>query len=325
MGNVLSQNEVDSLLEGISAGKVETETDAIEADDMPMAFDFTAQAGPVHLRLPALGIINERLVGYLRTSFSAVTRDGVDVTLLRMESVKFGEFCRGLPLPASLNVFKMNPLRGYALLEFDGQLVFAFVDTFFGGKGVSHVKLEGRGFTNIEMKIIHKIVKIVLADFQRAWADYHPVKMIYDRSEMDPQFASIVSPNDIVIAIRFKVDLSHASGNMALCIPFSTIESIRGKLKSSYKNNNFEADMRWRSYMEKKVLETAVSLGCMLGTAEIKTRDLQNLKVGDVIRLDQRIDQPVELCLEKVPKFKGYLGKHNNKRAIRIDLKISRD
>jgi flagellar motor switch protein FliM len=322
MGNVLSQDEVDSLLEGIGDGKVETESDTVEADDTPPRFDFNTQAGPVHLRLPALGIINERLVGYLRDSFLAVTRTGVEVTFARMESVKFGEFCRGLPLPASLNVFKINPLRGYALLGFDGQLVFAFVDSFFGGKGVSHVKLEGRGFTNIEMKIIHKIVEIVLTDLQRAWADYHTVEMRYERSEMDPQFTPIVSPNDIVIAIRFRLDLLHAAGNMTLCIPFSTLESVRDKLQSRYQRGHFEADLRWRRYIEKKILETSVSLRCTLGTAEIKTRDLRHLKVGDVIRLDQRIEAPVDVLVERVPKFRGYLGKHNNKRAIRLELKI---
>ncbi len=325
MSNILSQNEVDSLLDVIGDGKVETETDAREEPASAKPYDFNAQTGPGNLRLPALGIINERSVSYLRSSLSAVTRTNVDVALSGMESAKFGEFCRGLPLPSSLNIFKINPLRGYALLVIDGRLVFAFVDTFFGGRGGTHVKLEGRGFTTIENKIVQKIVRIILSDLQRAWADIHPVEMAHERSEMDPQFASIVSANDMAVVVRFKVDLHNAAGSIALCIPFSTIEPIREQLQSSYKSGRFEADMRWRRYLERKIREAAVTLGCRLGSAQISGRDLQKLKVGDVIALDQREDGPITLRVEGVPLFTGYPGANNSNRAIRIDARITEE
>ncbi|MDY7038006.1 MAG: flagellar motor switch protein FliM, partial [Thermodesulfobacteriota bacterium] len=219
MANVLSQDEVDSLLAGIDEGKVETGTDIPEPEKEEdlKAYDFSTQAGPIHLRLPALRIINERLVAFLRTSLSIATGSAIEVNLSSTDSVKFGDFCSTLPLPTSLNIFKMEPLRGFALLVLEGSLVFSFVDTFFGGKGVSHVKLEGRGFTEIETKIVNKVTKIILEDMQRAWSDIHKLEMIYARAEMDPQFAGIVTPDDMVIVIKFTVDLENDSGSIILC------------------------------------------------------------------------------------------------------------
>ena len=128
MPNVLSQDEVDSLLDGISEGKVETERDVSDKGEGLDVFDFSREAGPMHLRMPALGIINERFVGFLKTSLSLATGSVMDVNIDSIESVKFGKFCRSIPLPTSLNIFKMEPLRGFALLVLEGSLVYAFVD-----------------------------------------------------------------------------------------------------------------------------------------------------------------------------------------------------
>ena len=318
MANILSQDEVDSLLEGISEGKVKTETDILEMDGDIKAYDFSGQAGPTHLRMPALGIINERLITYLRSSLSSVTRSILDVNLANLESTKFGEFCRSIPLPASLNIFKMEPLRGFALVVLEGPLVFAFVDTFFGGRGVSHVKLEGRKFTTIETRIIDKITKIILADLQQAWTDIHEVKMIFDRSEMDPQFTPIVAPNDMVIVIRFSVDFPHTSGTIILCIPHATIEPIRGILRSRYHGEKLEVDQRWRRYFEKKIAETLVTVNCTLGTAMVSGRDLLEMKADDVIVLDQKVTDPIIVNVENIPKLKGHPGSCNQKKAIRL-------
>ena len=251
MANVLSQDEVDSLLAGIDEGKVETGTDIPEPEKEEdlKAYDFSAQAGPIHLRLPALRIINERLVAFLRTSLSIATGSAIEVNLSSTDSVKFGDFCSTLPLPTSLNIFKMEPLRGFALLVLEGSLVFSFVDTFFGGKGVSHVKLEGRGFTEIETKIVNKVTKIILDDMQRAWSDIHMLEMIYARAEMDPQFAGIVTPDDMVIVIKFTVDIENDSGSIILCIPFATIEPIKGKLRQRMDGAGLEVDETWKRYI----------------------------------------------------------------------------
>ncbi len=325
MEKVLSQEEVDSLLEGINEGKVETETDIPEEDERLKAYDFSRQDGPLHIRMPALGIINERFVGFLRTSLSAATKSLIDVNLSSTESVKFGEFSRSLLLPTSLNIFKMEPLRGLALLVLEGPLVFSFVDTLFGGKGESHVKLEGRPFTTVERMIIEKIVKVILGDLQRAWADVYRVKMVFTRSEMDPQFAAVVTPDETVVLINLTVELECASGGMTVCIPYSTIEPIREKLKYRFQGEELEVDQTWRRYLERKIRDLRVDLSATLGKTKITGRALLEMKIDDVIQLDQKTSNPVTLSVEGITKFKAYPGTVNNKKAIRIEERVSEE
>jgi flagellar motor switch protein FliM len=318
MGNVLSQDEVDSLLNGITEGKVETETDIPEKGEEIKTYDFSVPAGPLHLGMPALGIINERLVGFLRASLPIVSRNVVDVSLTSTESVKFNEFCLSLPVPSSLNIFSLEPLRGHSLVVLEGNLVFSFVDSLFGGKGVSHVKLEGRCFTAIETKIVERIVKIIIGDMQQAWLDVYEVKTVFSHSEMDPQFAGIVKPEDVVIVNKFEVELENVSGIITICIPYSSIEPIRDRLKTGYHGEAKQVDKEWRRYIEKKIMDMNVELSCTIGMAKIKGEELLKMKVDDVIILDQRPGDHTIVKIEGIPKFKGSPGSFNNRKAVRI-------
>ncbi len=323
MANVLSQDEVDSLLEGISEGAVQTEAEVADSDGEIKTYDFSMPAGPVHLRLPAMAIINERFVGFLRTRLPVVSRSVIDVNLSSTESVKFGEFCLSIPLPSSLNIFKMEPLRGYSLLVVEGPLVFSFVESFFGGRGLSHAKLEGRGFTNIETKIVQKMVKIVLNDLQEAWADVQEVNAIFTRSEMDPQFAGIVTPDEVVIVNKYMIDLESGSGSMTICTPYTSIEPIKRKLQTRFRSESIETDKTWRVYLEKKILEIVLELSCTMGRSTINSKALLEIKVDDIIPLDQKLGTAIDVNVEGLTKFRGYPGSCNNKKAVKISEKIA--
>ena len=325
MANVLSQEEVDSLLEGIDEGKVQTETALPESEEELEVYNFGAQVGPVHLRMPTLGIINERFIGFSRTSLFSATGLSLDVSISSIDSLKFGDFCRSIPIPASLNIFKMEPLRGFALLVLEGPMVFAFVDTLFGGRAVSHVKLEGKTFTTIEKKIIDKIVEMILGDLQEAWSDVYKLKMILTRSEMDPQFAAITTPDDMVIATKLTIDLQNVSGTMTICIPYSVLEPIRDKLKQRFQGERFEVDQKWTRYIRGKVKELTINLSCTLGRADITGRELLAMKVGDIIHLDQKMSDPVIVNVEGVPKFTGYPGICNKRKAIKIKERVNKE
>jgi len=318
MANVLSQDEVDSLLNGISKGTVETETDGSTDEGDLKAYDFSQQTGPIHLRLPALGIINERFVGFLKASLSSATGSVMDVNLESVESVRFGKFTRSIPLPASLNIFKMEPLRGLSMLVLEGSLVFAFVDILFGGRSVNQVKLEGKNFTTIEARIINKIVKIILADFEQAWSDVHKINTSFVRSEVDPQFAGIATPGDMVVTVKFTVDLETFTGGMTLCIPYNTVEPLREKLKSRFQSEKLEVDQTWRNYLEDQIGGMKVSTSCILGRATIIGKELLEMKVDDVIQLDQKVNEPISISVEGIEKFKGYPGARNQLKAVRI-------
>ena len=322
MANVLSQDEVDSLLNGISKGTVQTETDIPDDEEDVKVYDFSQQSGPIHLRMPALNIINERFVGFLKASLSSATGSVMDVNIESIESTRFSKFTRSIPLPASLNIFKMEPLRGLSMVVLEGSLVFAFVDILFGGKSVNRVKLEGKSFTTIEAKIINKIVHIILADFEQAWSDVNPVNIAFVRSEVDPQFAAIATPNDMVIAVKFSVDLETFTGGMTLCIPYNTVEPLREKLKNKFQSEKMEVDHTWQSYIGEKIGEMTVSLSCILGRATIIGKELLELKTNDIIQLDQKVNEPIQITVEGVTKFKGFPGARNKLKAVRIVERI---
>ena len=322
MGNILSQDEVDSLLSGITEGTVETETDTSEESQAVEVYDFSKPAGPVHLRLPGLGIINERMSGLLRTDLQTASRSVIDVNISSMETVKFSDFCLSLPMPSSLNIFSVKPLRGYSLIVLEGSLVFSFVDSLFGGKGVSHVKLEGRRFTTIETKIVEKIVNIILSDFQKAWSDVYEVEASFVRSEMDPQFVGIGATDDQVIVNKYEVQLENGNGIITICIPYTSIKPISDKLKNKFRREKMEVDSSWKKYLEEKILETSVELSCTMGEATINGGELLNLKIDDVILLDQKMGNTITVNVERLPKFRGYPGACNKKKAVKIIERI---
>jgi len=320
MANVLSQDEVDSLLGGIDEGKVETETEVSEGNKEATTYDFgNIKHGDPQHRMPALRLVNERFAQLLRTSLSAATRKIIDVNVSSVEATKFGDFARSLPVPTSLNIIKMAPLKGYILLSLESSLAFAFVDTFFGGKMAGPQKVEGRSFTLIERKIIEKIVKIILKDLQESWSNIHKGEMEFVRSEMDPQFANIITQNEHIIVNRFIVDFEKTSGVLTLSIPYSTIEPIRGKLRRRFEGEKSDADSTWKKYVEKNIMELTVNLNCILDTTSITGKKFLDIKVGDTIPLDRRIGDSVIIEVESVPKFKGSPGTSNNRKAIRIN------
>jgi len=315
MSSILSQEEVDSLLGGMHEEKVQTVTPVPEPEERLEVYDFGAEAGPVHLKMPILEIINEKFIVFLRKSLFAATGLPLGV------SISY----RSIPVPTSLNIFKMEPLRGFSLLVLEAPLVFAFVDTFFGGKAMGHVKLEGKDFTAIEKKIIGKIVNMILGDFQDAWSDFYQLNMIFTRSEMDPQFAEITEPEDIVIVTKLMIDLQNVSGTMTICIPYSLLESIRDKLKQRSHGERLEVDHQWTQYIKERVKQLTINVSCALGNAEITGRELLAMKIGDVIELDQKISDPVIISVEGVPKFIGFPELSNKQKAVKIQGRVNKE
>ena len=323
MANVLSQDEVDSLLGGIDAGSVATETDVPDNSDEAIVYNFASESGP--LNLPTFQVINERLTGFLREKLSLLTNKNIDVKLVSNELIRFNDFCRSLPLPASISVFKIDPLRGAALLVLEGRLVFSFVEIFFGGKGLNPWKLEGRAFTPIESRIIEKICRIILNELQTVWTDVHDVKMIFSHSEIDPQFTQITKPEDMVISTRFSVALPNTSGTLFFCIPYATIEPLKEKFKQKSGYDSLEVDTVWQAALLQKIQRVALDVTCILGTARINAGELLELSTEDVIMLDQKTADPVVIKIGDVPKFKGFPGAYNNNKAVRICEKIQKE
>jgi flagellar motor switch protein FliM len=233
--------------------------------------------------------------------------------------VKFGEFMRSLPVPTSLHIFKMDPMRGHAIIVLESKLVFNLVETFLGGTGAGEVKIEGRDFTAIEHQLTRKVVLLGLKDLEQAWKPVHDVTMVYQRTEINPQFASIVPPTDVVIVIKFEMEMEHAAGTITVCIPYSTVEPIRSKLYAGFQSDQLEVDHEWMRRFRAQLREAEVELTVELGRTFVNSGDLLNLKAGDVLTLNKDVGDYLVAMVEGVPKFKGRPGVYRGAKAFRVE------
>jgi len=318
MGEVLSQNEVDALLRGVGDGQVETEADQPEEVSGVVPYDLTSQEKIIRGRLPTLDIINQMFSRLFRSTFSSLMRKNVDVSIVSTDTVKFGEFLRSLPVPSSLHIFRMEPFRGHGLLVVESKLVFSVVDNFFGGSGTTEAKITGRDFSAIEIRMIKNVVLNALEDLEKAWKPVHPVTTTYVRSEVNPQFAAIVPPTDIVLVQLFDIELETISGTLTICLPFAAIEPILPKLKAQFQSEEMEVDQVWVKRLRSELLQTEVEAVAELGRAQITPAKLLKFKVGDTLMLGRDVSDPLVLKVEGIPKFKGYPGVSRGNKAIQI-------
>lgn len=321
MEDILSQEEVDALLKGIAEGAVETEK--VEEVSGIKPYDFTGQEKIVRGRMPSLDIANERLARNFRLSLSAAIRRMVDVTNVNVNITKFYDFMRGVPFPSSINVFRMEPLRGFGLLVFDAPMIFSLIEFFFGGTGKGYYKPEGREFTPIEQKIIHKVVMMFFSDMEEAWKPIYPIIPTYVRSEMNPQFVTIVTPVDVVIKVEFVLEIEGKQCRAFLCIPYGTVEPIKEKLYSAFSADRDELDIKWLERLKERLKEIPVTVTGRLGDTRVTVQDVLDMKVSDVIILNQRVDEDINILVEGAQKFKGRFGVYKGSYALKITKVIT--
>ncbi len=324
MAQVLSQDEVDALLRGVTDGEIETETDDGRDGSEVISYDLTIQERIIRGKMPTLDIINQRFSRLFRISLLNSLRKVVDIKPVSTDTVKFGDFIKSLSVPASLNIFRMEPLRGFALLVAESKIVFSFVDTFFGGSGEGSAKIEGRDFTQIEQRLIKRVILNALSDLEEAWKPVHQLNISFVRSEVNPQFAAIVPITDVVIIIMFEVEMEHTSGTITFCIPYSTVEPIIAKLRTGFQSDQLEVDKTWLLRLRERLKEAEVEIVVELGSRELMTRDLIKLGVGDVIQLGNDVTNELAIKVEGVPKFKGFPGVSKGNKAIQISSTITR-
>jgi flagellar motor switch protein FliM len=324
MSQILSQEEVDALLRGVSDGEIETEADELGDDSGVVPYDLTSQERIIRGRMPTLDIINQRFSRLFRNSLSAALRKVLDVSAVSTDTVKFGEFIKSLPVPASLHIFRISPLRGFALLVAESKMVFALVDSFFGGSGEAKMKIEGRDFTAIEQKVIKKVVLMMLQDLEKAWKPIHNVEMTFVRSEVNPQFAAIVPPTDVVVVILFEVEMDQISGTLTVCLPYSTIEPIIGKLKAGFQSDQMEVDLTWVRRLRERLDAAEVDVKVKLGETTITSREFVQLKEGTILQLDTDVSDELSVFVSGVEKFRGYPGVVRGNKALKISQIIAR-
>jgi len=316
--DILSQDEIDALLHGVSSGDVDTTGD--EFDEDLSNYDFASQDRIVRGRMPTLEMINERFARFFRVSLFNKIRRSAEISVEGVQMMKFVEYVHGLYLPTSLNMIRMGPLRGTGLFVFDPKLVYIIVDNYFGGSGRFHTKIEGREFTPTELRIVENVLERVFEDLKEAWAPVLEVDFEFLNSEVNPQFANIVSPSEVVVVSTFNIELDGGGGEMHVVFPYLMLEPIRELLDAGVLSDSVEMDDRWSQALREEILDASLEINSILATTKLTLREVKNLDIGDVIPIE--LPKNVNLNAAGIPIFQCEYGAHNSKKSLKVEKQI---
>ncbi|MCF6254824.1 MAG: flagellar motor switch protein FliM [Gammaproteobacteria bacterium] len=315
VNDLLSQDEIDALLHGVSSNDIETDDEEF-ADGEARNYDFTTQDRIVRGRMPTLEMVNERYARLFRISIFNMLRRSAEISVGGVQMLKFSEYIHSLFVPTSLNMVRIKPLRGTALFVLDPRLVFMIVDNYFGGDGRYHAKIEGREFTPTELRVVEMILEQVFIDLKEAWAPVMQLDFVKQNSEVNPQFANIVSPSEVVVVNTFHVEIEGGGGDFHITLPYSMLEPIRELLDAGVQSDRDDTDDRWAESLREEVKTSMVTLSCTLAETEISLRDIMDMKPGDVIPMD--VPDLVTMNAEGVPVFRGKYGVSRGSMAVKI-------
>ena len=314
---ILSQEEVDALLQGITG-----ESQSVEHEDAPSTdgvrdYNLASQERIVRGRMPTMEVINERFARNIRVGLFSLIRKSPEVSIGGIKVQKFSSFLREIVVPSNFNIMTVKPLRGSCLVVCDPSLVFAVIDSLFGGTGKFQTRIEGRDFSPTEMRVILRLLQTITTEYKKAWAGIYPVELEYQRSEMQPQFASIATPSEGVVATSFTLEIGDTSGTVHFCIPYSTLEPIRDVLYSSIQGDSSEPDRRWVDLLKQQIQAADVELVAELAHAGATVEQLLSFKPGDFIELD--LDPMIQAKIDGVPVFDCHYGTSSKRYSIKID------
>jgi flagellar motor switch protein FliM len=317
---ILSQDEVDALLQGITG-----ESQKLEQEEAPTGgvrdYNLASQERIVRGRMPTMEIINERFARNVRIGLFNFIRKSPEISIGPIKVQKYSAFLREIVVPTNFNIVSVRPLRGSGLIVCDPTLVFAVIDALFGGAGKYHTRIEGRDFSPTEQRIITRLVEVVTQEYKKAWTGIYPLELEYQRSEMQPQFANIATPSEIVVATSFTLEIGDTTGTVHFCIPYSTLEPIRDVLYSTIQGDSNEPDRRWVNLLKEQIQSAEVDLVAELATAPATVEQLLSFKPGDFIELD--LQPGIQAKVAGVPILDCHYGTSNGRYALKVDQLLS--
>jgi flagellar motor switch protein FliM len=303
MSDLLSQDEINALLQGVDDGEIETEIDGSLDKVSAKNYDFSSQERIVRRRIPTLEMINERFSKSLRTSLFKFLHRSPEVFMSGIQIRKFTQYLDGLHVPANLNIIRFSPLRGRALIEIEPSLIFTVVDNFFGGGGQFYSNVgEMREFTMTEMRIVQILLDMMFKNLKEAWKPVMELNFELLSSEINPSFASIVGAEDIVVISKVNIALESGGGDINIVMPYAMIEPIRALL-DTINDDLDESDAKWKESLRTEVMGAKMKLSALLVEKKVTIGDVLYLKKGDVIPIE--MPKTVTVKAEGVPIFTG--------------------
>ena len=324
MNEVLSQDEIDQLLQAISSGESE-DTDFKPVNDTRKIkiYDFKRPDKFSKEQIRTVSIMHETFARLTTTSLSAQLRSLVHVHVASVDQLPYEEFIRSIPTPTTLAVINMDPLKGNAVLEIDPAITFSMIDRLFGGTGQG-AKVS-RDLTDIEQSVMEGIIVRILANMREAWTQVIDLRPRLGQIETNPQFAQIVPPSEMVVLVTLETKVGEEEGMMNFCIPYLTIEPIISKLSSQFWFSSVRrsSTTQYLGTLKEKLSDVDMDVVAEIGTINMPIRDVLALRVGDVVRLSTvRVGDPLSLSVGNKKKFYCQPGVVGKKMAVQIIEKI---
>ena len=318
MADVLSQNEIDSLLSALSTGELDVNDipDAEEKQVKDYDFKRPAKFSKEHLR--TLEIIYEHYGRLLSTNLPLYIRKNVTVDVLNSETVTFSEFSNALSNPVILGIIDFQPLSGTIILEIQPTLGFSFIDRMLGGEGSPLDR--SRPFTDIEMPLLEKLQTLCMQLMIEPWENVVEIAPVLERIETNPQFAQVISPTDMIAIVTLNVKFGEVEGLMNVCLPFFTLESIMDRLNTKYWYSSMKeaGDASYEEALESLIRHVDVPIKAVLGKSIVTVNDFVHLQRGDIIRLNSRVNNDMQVYVGDIFKFNALPGTEKKNYAVRV-------
>ena len=255
----LSQEEVDALLEGVTGESQKLSEEVLDNTEV-RSYNISSQERIVRGRMPTMEIVNERFARNLRVGLFNFIRRSPEISVGPVTVQRYSAFLRELAVPTNFNIVAIRPLRGSGLIVCEPTLVFGVIESLYGGIGKFQTRIEGRDFSATEQRVINRLVDVITQEYKKAWMGIYPLELDYQRSEMQPQFANIATPSEIVIATSFQLEIGEISGAIHFCMPYATLEPIRDVLYSSTQGDSVEVDRRWVNLLTREIQAAEVEI-----------------------------------------------------------------
>lgn len=318
MGEVLSQEEIDSLLSALSSGEVDMQDIQNKEEKSVKNYDFKRPTKFSKEQLRTLELIFEHYGRLLSTNLPAYLRKNVTVTVVTSETITFNEFTNSLSNPVILGIANFQPLKGNIIIDMGSEVGYAILDRMLGGQGRAIEKM--RDFSEIELNILNRIMAVCTDLLREPWKNVLDITPYIERIETNTQFAQIIAPNEMIALVTLSIKIGEVEGFLNMCLPFITIQDIVDNLNTKFwftnKNNSNDEDQS--VYIESMLRKVDVPVKAVLGKSSIPVKDFLGLQVGDVIKLGTRVDSEMDVYVDKIKKFSAVPGKERDKYAVRV-------
>ncbi|WP_181707499.1 flagellar motor switch protein FliM [Chthonobacter rhizosphaerae] len=314
---VLNQEEIDNLLGFNLEDHISGDTSGIRA--------LINSALVAYERLPMLDIVFDRLVRETTTSLRNFTSDNVEVSLDSISSVRFEDYLNSIPLPAILAVFKAEQWDNYGIVTVDSSLIYSIIDVLLGGgRGTTAIRVEGRPYTTIEMNLVRRMIEIVLADAEKAFAPLTQIKFSLERLETNPRFAAISRPKNAAILVQFRVDMEDRGGKVEMLLPYATIEPIRDQLLQMFMGEKFGRDTIWEGHLATEIYHAAVEVDAVMCEEDLPLSMILDLQVGQTLLFNVSPTDPVAVKCGDIQLTSGHIGRLGEHVSVKVTKPLRR-